>query len=224
MDGIVGQFMERLKEGDLLMVMSDHGFHSFRTEFNVNKWLIDNGYLAVKGGGKSTGERFLQGFDWTKTKAYGLGLGMIFINMKGREGNGIVEPADAPALIEEIRGKLMAVTDPGTGEKVFREVYPYINPKGEATADTPDLQLGYAEGYQTAKASASGAAPAETFSPNKDKWSGEHASSDVAFTQGILFSNQKVQEGATLLDLGVTAFNHLGLQAPASFEGKNLLP
>lgn len=224
MDGIVGKFMERLKEGDLLMVMSDHGFHSFRTEFNVNKWLIDNGYLAVKGGADFTDERFLQGFDWSKTKAYGLGLGMVFINTKGREAGGIVDKADAPALIEEIRGKLLAVTDPATGEKVFREVYSYIDPKGAATADTPDLQLGYAEGYQTDKASASGGAPKELFSPNTDKWSGEHASSDVAFTQGILFSNQKLNAEANLTDLGVTAFHYLGLQTPAEFEGKNLKP
>lgn len=224
MDAIVGKFMDRLKEGDLLMIMSDHGFHSFRTEFNVNKWLIDNGYLAVKGGGSHTDERFLQGFDWANTKAYALGLGMIFLNLKGREANGTVDPAEAPALIEEIRGKLLQVTDPSSGEKVFREVYTYIDPQGEGVADTPDIQLGYAEGFQTAKASASGAAPKELFAPNKDKWSGEHASSDVAFTQGILFSNMKVNPEANLTDLGVTAFHHLGLQPHPSFEGKSLLP
>ncbi|MBI1321515.1 MAG: hypothetical protein GC168_21560 [Candidatus Hydrogenedens sp.] len=223
MDEIVGQFMSRLKEDDLLMVMSDHGFHSFRTEFDVNKWLIDNGYLAVKGGGTTTDARFLQGFDWSKTQAYGLGLGMIFINMKGREGQGIVDPADAPALIEEIRGKLLEVTNPENGEKVFRAVYPYINPQGEATEDTPDIQLGYDEGYQTAKTSAAGGTSGTLFSPNMDKWSGEHASSDIAFTQGIFFASKPVNDGADLIDLGVTAFDYLGLEKPAVFEGESLL-
>lgn len=224
MDGIVGKFMGALKAGDLLMVMSDHGFHSFRTEFDVNRWLIENGYLAVKGGGDTTDQRFLQGFDWSNTKAYGLGLGMIFVNTKGREGQGIVEPADAPALINEIRGKLLEVVEPTTGEKVFREVYTYINPQGEGTEDTPDIQLGYAEGYQTAKASASGGTSGTLFAPNKDKWSGEHASSDTAFTQGIFFANMPMTEGPNLVDLGVTAFAYLGLEAPGTFEGKSLLP
>src|SRR5690606_39021475 len=120
-------------------------------------------------------QRFLQGFDWSSTKAYGLGLGMIFINTKGREGQGIVDPADAPALISEIRAKLLEVADPATGDKVFREIYTYIDPQGEGTEDTPDIQLGYGEGFQTAKASASGGASDAVFAPNLDKWSGEHA-------------------------------------------------
>jgi predicted AlkP superfamily phosphohydrolase/phosphomutase len=227
MDEIIGKVMQRLQPDDLLMIMSDHGFHSFRTEFSVNTWLVRNGYLAVKGQTDAasgfTDDRFLQGFDWANTRAYGLGLGMIFLNLQGREGQGTVSPQDAPALIQEIQEKLMKESHPETGEKVFRNIYTFVNPQGRATEDTPDIQLGYAEGYQTSKASAAGAAPKDLFAPNTDKWSGEHASSDVEFTHGILFSNRKLGEGATLLDLGVTAFAHLGAQAPEHFEGKSLL-
>ena len=227
MDEIIGKVMDRLGPEDLLMIMSDHGFHSFRTEFSVNTWLVRNGYLAIKGKSDPatafTDDRFLQGFDWPNSRAYALGLGMVFLNLQGREGQGTVPPEDAPALIEELRDKLMQVTDPDTGDPVFRNIYTFINPVGRATEDTPDIQLGYAEGYQTSKASAAGAAPEALFSPNTDKWSGEHASSDVEFTQGILFSNQPLADKPTLLDLGVTAFEHLGLMPPEHFEGKNLL-
>jgi len=232
-DEIVGQVMKRLRDGDLLMIMSDHGFHSFRYGFSVNTWLIRNGYLTVKGQNDpatafndnkylidfKTGEYF---YDWSKSKAYGLGLGMIFLNLKGREGQGILDPAEAPALVAEIREKLLQVIDPNTGDKVFRDVYIMYNDKGASAIEAPDLQLGYADGYQTEKASAAGAAPKELLSPNLNKWSGEHASSDLAVTPGIFICNQKVEAEPSLLDLGVTALAYLGARAPGDFEGRPL--
>jgi predicted AlkP superfamily phosphohydrolase/phosphomutase len=227
MDSIVGKAMERMQPNDLLMVMSDHGFHSFRKGFSVNTWLIRNGYLAVKGQTDAatafTDEKYLQGYDWSKSKAYGLGLGMIFLNLQGREGQGTVAPGEAKALAEEIREKLLQETDPETGDKIFSDVYLFTDAKGAAVEDAPDLQLGYAEGYQTEKASAAGAAPKALFEPNLDKWSGEHASSDVANTAGILFSNKALKNEANLTDLGVTALQYLGGSVPADYEGKGLL-
>lgn len=226
MDSIVGNAMQRLQEGDLLMLLSDHGFHSFRYGFSVNTWLARNGYLGIKDqtgpATAFTDTKYLQGFDWSRTRAYGLGLGMIFLNLQGREGRGIVPPADAPALLEELREKLMAVTDPNTGDRVFGNVYITAGEQGESSADSPDIQLGYAEGYQTEKSSAAGAAPRDIFSPNLDKWSGEHASSDVASTPGIFFSNIPIQADPQLRDLGVTALGYLGAPVPSSFQGKDL--
>jgi predicted AlkP superfamily phosphohydrolase/phosphomutase len=228
MDQIVGKVMERLQKDDLLMIMSDHGFHSFRTGFNVNTWLIRNGYLAVKGQADAAtavnNEAYLQGYDWQNAKAYSLGLGSIFLNLKGRERDGTVDPAEADALIEEIRQKLLDVTDPDTGEKVFSAIYTRDEYKGVASADAPDIQLGYAEGYQSTKDTVKGSAPELLFEPNTDKWSGEHASSDVRLTPGIFFSNQSIGDrDPHIVDLGVTALNYLGAQVPDDFEGKNLL-
>jgi predicted AlkP superfamily phosphohydrolase/phosphomutase len=228
MDVTIGKVRAKLKDDDLLMIMSDHGFHSFRTGFNVNTWLIRNGYLAVKGKSDPatafTNTPFLQGFDWPKSQAYCIGLGSIFLNIKGREGKGTVAKADADALIAEIREKLLAVTDPETGEKVFSDVYTRDYFSGSATEAAPDIQLGYAEGYQSTKDAAKGAAPEALFEPNTDKWSGEHASSDIAHTQGILFSNQTLTtDDPTLIDLGVTALQYLGKEVPADYEGKPIL-
>ncbi len=226
-DEIVGEVMKRLNGNDLLMIMSDHGFHSFRYGFSVNTWLVRNGYLALKGQSDSatasTDTKYLMDFDWSRTKAYALGLGMIFLNLQGREKQGIVPPNDAPALLAEIKGKLLALTDPNTHERVFSNIYVMANAQGEAAMDAPDLQLGYADGYQTGKASASGAAPKEIFEPNRDKWSGEHASSDIASTPGIFFSNKKITGAPCLLDLGVTALTYLDTPVPSTFEGKPLL-
>ncbi|MCH7960639.1 MAG: alkaline phosphatase family protein [Candidatus Hydrogenedentes bacterium] len=228
MDAIIGKVRERLNPGDLLMIISDHGFHSFRKGFNVNTWLIRNGYLAVIGMSNpqtaSNPKPFLQGYDWNRTKAYSLGLGSIFLNLQGREGQGTVSPADADALIEEIRAKLLAVTDPDTGDKIFSAIYTRDEYTGPASGDAPDLQLGYAEGYQSTKNAAKGAAPAELFEPNNDKWSGEHAASDVATTPGIFFANKTLtSDTPRIVDIGVTALEYLGKDVPLEMEGKGLL-
>lgn len=226
MDQIVGRVMERLQPDDLLMLMSDHGFHSFRYGFSVNTWLARNGYLGIKNQADPktayTDKKYLLDFDWSRTKAYGLGLGMIFLNRAGRERDGIVTEAEAPALLSEMKEKLLSEVDPNTGENIFRNVYVYENPTGEAAADAPDIQLGYAEGYQTTKASAAGAAPQKMIEPNLNKWSGEHASSDTAFTSGIFFANKSIDKDPGLRDLGITALSYLGANVPDSFEGKNL--
>jgi len=228
MDEIVGKAMEKLQPEDLLIVMSDHGFHSFRMGFNINTWLIRNGYLAVEGQDDSStaynDQDFLKGYDWSRSVAYSLGLGSVYLNITGREGKGIVAPADAPALRREIKEKLLTVTDPDTGDKVFRAVYTREEAyQGGADADSPDIELGYNEGYQSTKSAAKGAAPMDLFEPNTDKWSGEHAASDVDFTPGIFLCNRPIDGEPSLIDLGVTALEFLELEVPEDYEGKGLL-
>ena len=228
MDRIVGKAMDKLAPDDLLIVMSDHGFHSYRMGFNINTWLIRNGYLAVEGQDDPAtafnDQPFLRGYDWSKSVAYSLGLGSVYLNIKGREGEGIVDPADAAALRVEIREKLVTVTDPDTGDNVFRAVYTREEAyEGGDDNDAPDIELGYNEGYQSTKSAAKGAAPNDVFEPNTDKWSGEHAASDVDFTPGIFFCNRPVDGDPSLIDLGVTALEYLELAVPEDFEGKGLL-
>jgi len=228
MDSIVGKVMDKMDDDDLLMVMSDHGFHSFRKGFNVNTWLIRNGYLSVTGkpnaATATNALSFLRGYDWSKSKAYSLGLGSIFLNLKGREGKGIVSNSEADTLIAEIREKLLQVSDPENGQKIFTEIYTKDFYKGRATNGAPDLQLGYAEGYQSTKSTVRAVAPAELFEVTDDKWSGEHAASDMATTSGIFFSSKPIKENDPhLVDIGVTALEYLGKTIPSDFEGKGLM-
>ena len=133
-----------------------------------------------------------------------------------------IDPAGADALAKEIQSKLLTVTDPETGDKVFNKIYTRDVFHGAAEADAPDLQLGYADGYQTGKASAAGAAPQELLEINDDKWSGEHASSDAESTPGVFFCNRKVTGDPAIVDLGPTALQYLGLKIPADYDGKPL--
>jgi predicted AlkP superfamily phosphohydrolase/phosphomutase len=230
MNTFVGKVMERVHPDDLFMVLSDHGFHSFRIGFNLPTWLIRNGYLAVEGQPDAAtatkeGSSYLSGYDWAHTRAYSIGLGGIFLNLNGREAMGTVSSEDAPALLDEIEKKLLELTYPPTGEKVLHAVYTRDVFQGESADRAPDLQLGYAEGFQTSRAGVASRAPKELFTPNVDKWSGEHAASAADDIPGIFFANRPLP-GATkpsILDLGATALAYLNLQVPPDYQGHSLL-
>ena len=122
MDRIVGTVRERfLSADDTLLLCADHGFSSFRRELHVNNFLCEAGYLVLKEGvSKSDGSILDNYVDWSRTKAYSLGLGMIYLNLEGREPSGIVKPEEADAILEQIAADFLALTD--TGEKKRGEI------------------------------------------------------------------------------------------------------
>ena len=105
MDALVGRTMARCRREDtLLMVISDHGFTSFRRGVDLNRWLEENGYLVVDDARRNV--EHLGGVDWSRTRAFAIGLTGIFLNIKDKYAQGIVEPGEADALREEIAGLL----------------------------------------------------------------------------------------------------------------------
>src|SRR5258708_10606433 len=138
------------------MVMSDHGFHSFRREVNLNTWLVKNGYMQFQGESQQKKlqdlfgrGRFWEGVDWTQTRAYAVGLGQIYFNLRGRESQGVVSSgAEYKALQEEIASKLVGLKDPDTGEPVFRAIYRRDDIyKGGVLQNAPDHPLGFNDGH-----------------------------------------------------------------------------
>lgn len=224
MDEIVGKVASRLQPDDVLMVLSDHGFCTFRTGFNINTWLVRNGYAAIKG--QSDAETAWadgwppQIYDWARTRAYAIGLSSVYLNLKGREAQGIVDPAEADALISEIAEKMLQVEYPETGEKVFSAIRTRKDFSGVSMAHAPDIAPGYAVAYQSTKDTAKGSCPKDLFEPVTDKWSGEHAATDLDAVPGMLFTNRPLSNDAPdIRDLGVTALACLGVTAPADCEG-----
>ncbi|MBI3820256.1 MAG: alkaline phosphatase family protein [Planctomycetes bacterium] len=228
-DRIVGEVLKRTADGKTqLIVTSDHGFSSFRQQVHTNSWLCKNGYLAVremtdqekedlKDGHMSIQDfkepkRVFAWVDWSKTRAYSLGLGKIYINVKGREPKGIVEPAEQEKLEREIAKKLEADVDPGTGKPFIkqaylaREIYPERGKnlgKGERD-NSEDIVIGFNEGYRVSWDSSLGGIRLalsdnkELFidkfiEPNLEKWSGDHCSIDPSIVTGIFFSSMKLQ-------------------------------
>ena len=143
MDDLVGRTVAKCAGTDtLLMVLSDHGFNTFRRGIDLNRWLEDNGYLVVDNARR--GEDYLAGVDWSKTRAFAIGLTGIFVNRQGKFDKGIVSAEQAPDLRTEIAGKLAALVD---GDKrAIRRVYQAEKAyRGPYKDHAPDLIVGPAK-------------------------------------------------------------------------------
>jgi len=197
LDQIVGEAAARLGPSDLLVVMSDHGFTSWRRSFHLNSWLRDNGYLAVRNPYLREDPGNFGNVDWTKTRAYALGLNGLYINVKGREGSGIVAPADRTALARELAARLLTVVDPWTNQpaitKVFQREEAYQLRGTEDIA--PDLIVGYAKGMRGSDESALGGLPREVIVDNTDEWNGDHCM-DPDAVPGVLFTSRALSKKA----------------------------
>ncbi|HEV2245321.1 MAG TPA: hypothetical protein VGW37_01595, partial [Terriglobia bacterium] len=163
--------------------------------------------------------------DWSRTRAYALGLGQIYLNERGREGEGIVSPGpEADQLLHEIQQKLLAYRDPDNGQPVLRNVYlSRTIDHGAYMKDAPDLQLNFQVGYRTSWQTALGAIPSGIVVANTRKWSGDHCASDPSDTPGILFCNRALESARPgILDIAPTVLKILGASPPGQLDGKPL--
>ncbi|MFO0416086.1 MAG: alkaline phosphatase family protein, partial [Pseudomonadota bacterium] len=150
MDIALGLALERLDSRTTLYALSDHGFAPFTREFNLNTWLYNNGYLSLTDPSKLGQGEFFEHVDWSRTKAYGLGINGLYINVEGRDKFGTVKPEDAKALKTEIAQRLPSVRDPRDGAAMITQAYDsntiYSGPFVELA---PDLVVGYQRGYRS---------------------------------------------------------------------------
>lgn len=246
MDVTVGEILAKLNPADTLMLCADHGFTSYRRGLEVNNWLESEGYLTLKPGNTRTSNSMaLFAADWSKTKAYSLGLGMIYVNMEGREEGGIVPKDEAKALLAEIGSKLVDLRDPGSEEAPFDEPRQvvldyaimddlYQGPQEWGRADYPcaDMQVGFAEYYRASWGTVSGklklvkneagaVVPGPMYRDNSNNWSGDHASNSPHLVTGIFFSSKPVQipaEGVSVMHIAPTVLATLGVAIPENFD------
>jgi predicted AlkP superfamily phosphohydrolase/phosphomutase len=226
-DAVVGRALERADPETLFVVLSDHGFASFQRGLHVNTWLLDHGYLALKPGlepGPAAGD-LLQGIDWERTTAYAVGLGSVYLNVAGREGQGTVDPSRAEAVGAEIAARLRGLADPERGAVAVRDVKQRHEIwTGPFAAASPDLLLLFADGYRVSWGTGLGAVPRGWFEDNVRKWSGDHII-DPPLVPGVLFMNRPFSsENPRLLDLAPTILSALGAPPGEDMEGESLLP
>ena len=224
MDDLVGRVLEKLSKNSMLIVMSDHGFKSFRRGVNINSWLYANGYLHLKDGKLTSGEWF-KDVDWKRTKAYGLGLGGIYINQKGREAQGIVASGDETrTLKKELAQKLNGLKDNETGEVAINEIFDRDKiPPGPYIENCPDFIVGYSEGYRASWDSVTGVVNATIFEDNRKAWSGDHCI-DPRLVPGIIFSNFQLNtQDPSIIDIAPTALELFGVKIPSHMDGQVLI-
>jgi predicted AlkP superfamily phosphohydrolase/phosphomutase len=232
-DAFVGKLRARVPKEAVFIVMSDHGFHSFRREVNLNTWLVENGYMAFQGQAGESHKtladlfgrgRYFEGVDWSRTKAYAVGLGPIYFNLKGREGQGIVSSgAEYIALQKEIRSKLLTLTDPKDGLPVFRDIYLRDDIyHGEFLSQGPDLMVGFNDGYRVGWQDTLGGIAAAVIEDNKQKWSGDHCATANEISGGVFFINRPLgrEVAPHIMDLAPTILKLLGVAVPSGLDGK----
>jgi predicted AlkP superfamily phosphohydrolase/phosphomutase len=232
-DQFVGEVVERLEPGTEVLIVSDHGFHSWRHAVNLNTWLVQQGYMTLQG--QAPGEKklddlfgggeFWENVDWSRTRAYAMGLGQIYFNLRGREAEGIVSPgAEAKQLADELSGRLLAMTDPADGSRIVRAVYKRDDVyTGEYLQHAAELQVGMEDGYRVSWQTTLGGSPAGIVYPNMKKWSGDHGGFDFATTAGVLISSRRVGAASpSIVDIAPTVLKFFGLQIPGELDGKPL--
>ena len=225
MDKAVGRALERADDRTLVLAVSDHGFVSFRRQFNLNTWLMDNGYARPVPEYSRGVQSFFQDTDWTGTKAYGLGINSLYLNLRGREPDGIVEPGtDAEALRGELIEKLTAIRDPKNGEPVItRVIRPEDAYSGPYVKDAPDLIVGYNRNYRASWDTVLGAYPKDQILDNLDPWSGDHCMDSQFLSGSFLCNRGNASENPALLDMAPTILAALGVPAAPEMTGRNVL-
>ncbi len=226
-DATVGKALQAADDRTLFIVLSDHGFNSFRRGVNLNTWLHDQGLLRLKGDfvpGPEAGD-YLRNVDWSQTRAYALGLGGIYLNLQGREAEGTVTAEESATLKAAIADGLSGLCDPHEDACAVTSVQPReAIYRGPHAGEAPDLLVNFGHGYRASWETALGGVPRELFCDNHKRWSGDHVI-DPALVPGVLFMNRPFRShGPNMQDLAPTILDALQTPVPAGMEGESLLP
>jgi predicted AlkP superfamily phosphohydrolase/phosphomutase len=168
---------------------------------------------------------FWPNVDWSRTRAYALALGQIYVNLKGRERLGVVEPGKPyDSLREELVKRFGALRDPDTGEPVVRKVYKKEDIyTGPYVSEAPDLVVGFERGYRVSWQTSLGGIPSEIIEPNERRWSADHCSVDPSLVPGVLFSNRPIEASSpAITDIAPSVLKRLGIPPPVSMDGRDI--
>jgi predicted AlkP superfamily phosphohydrolase/phosphomutase len=222
LDGIVGEVLDRLRDEDVLIILSDHGFTTFRRGFSVNTWLVESGYMSVFDPGRMGRGDMFANTDWSRTRAYAMGINSLYVNLLGREMYGSVAPGRKRAIMDEIAVGLLGARDDDGSTVVDRvDIVEDIYPGADPTV-APDLIIGYADRYRSSWETALGGMPEKMIEDNLDRWSGTHCVAP-GLVPGILIANRPIAaEQPALWDIAPTVLRLFGIETPAQMKGRPL--
>ena len=179
-----------------------------------------------------SGSSLMSYVDWSKTRAYSLGLGFVYLNLRGREKNGIVAPEDVAKTIDELKAALLAYRDPETDQRVVDDVYVTSEVhSGEFLKDESELIMGFHPSYRVSWKTTSGKIKlaekdgevvlGPTIEDNTSPWSGGHPSVALPAVRGLFFSSKPVElpeGGPRLLHIAPTVLSMLGVDVPPEMD------
>lgn len=229
MDVALQEVLRKVDQNTTLFVISDHGFGTFEREFHISRWLVEQGYTVLKDGGAKDNGSDLEDpgdmydrVDWSKTRAYALGINGVYINLRGREPHGIVDPSAAQQIKDEIIGRLPLTIDPARNRPIVRAAYDgqkiYSGPH---TFLAPDVLVGYHNGYRVSDEAVLGKFPRSIIGDRTNKWSADHCF-DPGLVPGVLLSNKTDWRPGphAIWDLAPSILHSFGLPVPTEMDGR----
>ncbi len=227
MDEVLGRALEVVDDDTTLIVMSDHGFAPFYWGVNLNTLLLELGYVTLKDPSAQGRMPLFGNVDWSKTKAYALGLNGLYVNVKGREDEGIVERGEEyQAVLDQLEKDLLSAVDPRNGMNsvsLVVQTHRDFHYSPENVDVGPDIIVGYHWGYRTTAESGLGEFPKEIYVDNMDPWGADH-SLDHRVVPGVLLTNKKISlERPALHDLTVAVLNEYGIDPLPEMIGENCI-
>jgi predicted AlkP superfamily phosphohydrolase/phosphomutase len=222
LDEKVGELLELVDDDTIVFVASDHGGKPMKGAFCVNTWLEEQGLLKLKRPVEKVVRLNDADVDWENTVAWGWGgyYARIFLNLKGREEHGVVDPGDYERVRDDIAERLRSIRGPNGEEwdtRVLKpeEIYP------ECQGDPPDLMVYFDDLYWR---SAGTMGQGDLYLPENDTGP-DDAVHDMMGLYVYYDPSRDLGgrvEDLNILDVAPTLLRAMGLRIPADMEGSPL--
>jgi predicted AlkP superfamily phosphohydrolase/phosphomutase len=223
LDTEVGRLLEVLPDDVIVIVASDHGGRPMQGGVQFNEWLAKEGYLTFSEPVTKPTPIKEAPIDWARTAAWGDGgyYGRLFLNVKGREPDGTVDPSTYDDLRDEITAKLEAMPGPDgdpLGTTVIRPQDAYPEVRGVA----PDLLVYFGD---LAWRSVGQVGTGEIFTYENDTGpdGANHDRTGVFVMAGVPGQPTGRREGMSLVDVGPSILSLYGIDPPEGAVGRSFL-
>ena len=226
MDDALKLVLTKVDASTTFFILSDHGFGTFEREFHLSRWLVQEGFTVLKDPESLEAGDLYDRVDWSKSKAYALGINGIYLNLKGREPNGIVSPGEEAQRIKDaIIQRLPQAIDQVRKQQIVRAAYDSDKIySGPFKALAPDVLVGYNRGFRVSDEAVLGKFPLEVIGDRTNKWSADHCF-DPALVPGVILSNKTEwkQGPCGIWDLAPSILASFGLPVPPEMDGTPIL-
>jgi predicted AlkP superfamily phosphohydrolase/phosphomutase len=223
-DSLIAGLLEHADEETVVFILSDHGAKRLDGGIRINEWLRREGLLATLREPEEVSSLRDVGVDWPRTTAWGEGgyYARVFLNVKGREPEGVVEPEEYEAVRADLTRRIAAIPD-DAGDPIPTAVYTpeelYDDPQGVP----PDLVVVFGDLRWRSVGTIGGDEGIQTLENDTGPDDANHAQDGlyVAAGPGIEASGRV---DAHLLDITPTVLELLGIEEPPGLRGHSLLP
>lgn len=220
LDALIGDLLEKLDDDTVVLVVSDHGIKKMDGGICFNEWLIREGYLTLRSQPEGITTIEKADVDWSRTMAWGDGgyYGRLFLNVRGREPEGIVAPEDVERVKAEIAAKLEAIVDPdghNIGTKVYRpeEIY------HEVRNIAPDLIVYFGD-LAWRSVGTIGRGDIYTFENDTGPDDANHAQYGILIAHDPQREGRGYVENLSIMDVAPTVLATMGVPVPADMQGR----